>query len=184
MTTDYERHLIVSYLANAAARLRHRDRAADALAEWVMENEQGVAFASRRLRSRLDRANIDPDDKLSRSEWRVFQHALREERESAAQPKPDLTARRLQRLAETTGLDRTDVAILELLLRYHTQPVIESMIDDVTLGAVHRRRELVGFDPLMKGRRAVLVVARASLLILNADAQAVVFGERVQRRHL
>ena len=91
MTTDYERHLIVSYLANAAARLRHLDRAADALAEWVMENEQGVAFASRRLRSRLDRANIDPVDKLSRSEWRVFQRALREERESAARPKPDLT---------------------------------------------------------------------------------------------
>ena len=133
MTTDYERHLIVSYLANAAARLRHRDQAADALAEWVMENEQGTAFASRRLRSRLDRANIDPDDKLSRSEWRVFQQALREERAAAAQPKPDLTARRLQRLAETTGLDRTDVAILELLLRYHTQPVIESMIDDVML---------------------------------------------------
>ena len=133
MTTDYERHLIVSYLANAAVRLRHRDKAADALAEWVMENEQGVAFASRRLRSRLDRANIDPDDKLSRSEWRVFQKALREERAAGAPPKPDLTARRLQRLAETTGLDRTDVAILELLLRYHTQPVIESMIDDVML---------------------------------------------------
>ena len=133
MTTDYERHLIVSYLANAAARLHHRDRAASALAEWVMDREDGAGFASRRLRSRLDRANIDPDERLSGSDWRSFRRALRDECAATGQGQPDLTARRLQRLAETTGLNRTDVAILELLLRYHTQPIIESMIDEVLL---------------------------------------------------
>ena len=33
MTSAYERHLIVFYLANAAARLHHRDGEAAALAE-------------------------------------------------------------------------------------------------------------------------------------------------------
>ena len=133
MLPAYERHLIVSYLANAAARLHHRDRAASALAEWVIGGDDGVAFASRRLRSRLDRANIDPEENLSSSDWRAFRRALLDECAEAKQPKPDLTARRLRRLAETTGLNRTDTAILELLLRYQTQPIIESMIDEVLL---------------------------------------------------
>ena len=133
MTTDYERHLIVSYLANAATRLHHRDRAASALAEWVLDREEGPAFASRRLRYRLDRANIDPDERLSGSDWRAFRRALRDECAATKQGQTDLTARRLQRLAETTGLNRVDIGILELLLRYHTQPIIESMIDEVLL---------------------------------------------------
>ena len=133
MTTAYERHLIVSYLANAAVRLRHRDRAASALVEWVMDREGGPGFPSRRLCSRLDRANIDPDERLTGSNWRAFRRALRDECAAATQPQPDLAARRLQHLAETTDLNRTDVAILELLLRYQTQPIIESMIDEVLL---------------------------------------------------
>ena len=79
MLAAYERHLIVSYLANAAARLHHRDRAASALAEWVIGGDDGVAFASRRLRARLDRANIDPEENLSSSDWRAFRRALRDE---------------------------------------------------------------------------------------------------------
>ena len=133
MLPAYERHLIVSYVANAAARLHHRDRAASALAEWMIGSDDGAAFASRRLRSRLDRANIDPEESLSSSDWRSFRRALRDECAATTQPQPDLTARRLWRLAETTGLNRTDIAILELLLRYQTQPIVESMIDEVLL---------------------------------------------------
>ena len=70
---------------------------------------------------------------MSGSEWRLFQRALRDECAATTQPQPDLTARRLRRLAETTGLNRTDVAILELMLRYQTQPIIEAMIDEVLL---------------------------------------------------
>lgn len=40
----------------------------------------------------------------------------------------DRIARRLRRLGKMTGLTRIDVEILELLLRYQTQPVIEGMI--------------------------------------------------------
>ena len=106
MLPAYERHLIVSYLANAAARLHHRDRAASALAEWVIGGDDGVAFASRRLRSRLDRANIDPEENLSSSDWRAFRRALRDECAEATQPKPDLTARRLRRLSSAASPGR------------------------------------------------------------------------------
>ena len=46
----------------------------------------------------------------------------------------DRTARRLRSLAKTTGLTRTDVRILELMLRYQTRPVIESTVEDVPEG--------------------------------------------------
>ena len=63
--------------------------------------------------------------------WRALQAALREEYSAARKARPDPTGQRLRRLARATGLTRTDVDVLELVLRYQTQPVIESMIDDV-----------------------------------------------------
>ena len=47
MTTDHERHLIVSYLANAAARLHHRDREAEALAEWLADRDNRSLYESK-----------------------------------------------------------------------------------------------------------------------------------------
>ena len=71
------------------------------------------------------------DEGLSGGNWRSLQAALREEYSAARKARPDRTGQRLRRLAKTTGLTRTDVDVLELVLRYQTQPVIESMIDDV-----------------------------------------------------
>ena len=56
---------------------------------------------------------------------------MRDEYSVARKARPDRTAQRLRHLAKATGLTRTDVDLLELVLRYQTQPVIESMIDDV-----------------------------------------------------
>ncbi len=133
MPSAYERHLIFSYLANAAERLHHRHKATASLADWLINPNDHPEVASRSLLCRLERADIDPDDRISAHQLRELRQALRDERAATRQARPDMMARRLQRLAETTGLDRTDVAILELLLRYQTQPVIEAMVDDVFL---------------------------------------------------
>ena len=50
MLTAYERHLIVLYLANAAARLHHRGREAASLAEWVTDHDNRSAPLQRLLR--------------------------------------------------------------------------------------------------------------------------------------
>jgi len=71
------------------------------------------------------------DEGLSGSDWRSLQDALRAEYSAARKARPDRTGQRLRRLAKATGLSRTDVDLLELVLRYQAQPVIESMIDDV-----------------------------------------------------
>ena len=133
MPSAHERHLIFSYLANAAERLHHRHKATAALADWLIDPNDHPEVASRSFLSRLERADIDPDDGMSARQLHALRQVLRDECAATRHARPDLTARRLQRLAETTGLDRTDVSILELLLRYRTQPVIEAMIDDVFL---------------------------------------------------
>ena len=129
MLTAYERHLLACYLANAASGLHRRDREAAALAEWVADKENRVALVDARRRRRARRWNPDYD-KVSKEQFRSLRQALQDERSAGARRR-DRTGQRLLRLAQTTGLSRTDTAILELLLRYQTHPVFESMIDDV-----------------------------------------------------
>lgn len=56
---------------------------------------------------------------------------------------------RVRRLGRTLGLTRTDIDILELLLRYQTQPVIESMVDEVFGGGLRRPNALNLGGPAM-----------------------------------
>ena len=131
MLNAYEQRLMAFYLANAASALHHRDREASDLAEWIADRENRTAFGSRKRRSPLRAGKVGRDERMSGGKWRALQAALCEEYPVARKARPDRTAQRLRRLAKTTDLTRTDVDVLELVLRYQTQPVIESMIDDV-----------------------------------------------------
>lgn len=134
MLTAYEHRLFASYLANAASRLSHRDPEATALARWVTDRENLIARGRESRRSRRRRREIERDEELSAQRFLDLGDALREEY-SNRKARPDLTARRLRRLGHSTGLSRTDLAILEVLLRYWTRPVFESMIDDIFEGS-------------------------------------------------
>ena len=128
MLTAYERHLLACYLANTASGLRHRDREAAALAGWVVDKENRMALGGARRRAAR---RWDPDlDDNSREQFASLRKVVQEDR-SAGRPRRDRTGQRLLRLAQTTGLSRTDIAILELLVRHQTNPVFESAIDDV-----------------------------------------------------
>ena len=131
MLNAYEQRLMAFYLANAASALHHRDREASDLADWVADRENRVAFGGRKRPSLMRAGKRGRDEGLSGGRWRALGEALREEYSAARKARPDRTGQRLRRLARTTGLSRTDVDLLELVLRYQTQPVIESMIDDV-----------------------------------------------------
>ena len=142
MLTAYERRLIVLYLANAATRLHHRDREAAALAEWSVDRDNRSAYESKRLFSRLVRADIEPDEKISARQLRCLRQTLRDECAAMKRTKYDRTAQRLRCLGKATSLSPTDVDILELLLRYQTQPVIESIVDEVFVRTSRRTMPL------------------------------------------
>ena len=131
MLTPYERHLLACYLANAASGLHHRDREASALAEWVTDRENRLACGRRSKRSRLCGTELDPEEGMSAEKLRRLAEALRDECAATKKARSDRTAQRLRSLAPTAGLSRTDIDILELLLRYQSQPIIESMVDNV-----------------------------------------------------
>ena len=142
MPTTYERRLIVIFLANAAARLHHRDGEAAALAEWAVDRDNRSAYESKSLFSRLVQADIEHEERITARQLRNLRQALREECAAMKRTKFDRTALRLRCLGEATGLSPTDVDILELLLRYQTQPVIESMVDEVFVRSSRRTMPL------------------------------------------
>ena len=142
MPSPYERHLIVSYLANTAARLHHRDREAASLAEWMADSDNRSAYESKSLFNHLVRAGIEPEEGISARQLRCLRQALREALSAAKRTKYDRPAQRLRSLAQATGLSPTDVDILELLLRYQTQPVIESLVDEIFLRVGRRTMPL------------------------------------------
>ena len=170
MLTAYERHLLACYLANAAAGLRRRDREAAALAGWVADKENRIALAGVRRR-RARRWNPDCDE-ISKKQFRSLREALHNER-STAPPRRDRMGRRLLRLAHTTGLSRTDIAILELLVRYQTHPVFESMIEEVFVESSRWH------DLNIKGRALSLLLALSASTIarrLGNDAPLIRAG--------
>ncbi|MDE0239203.1 MAG: AAA family ATPase [bacterium] len=159
MLTAYEHRLLALYLANAASRLSHRDPEATALSMWVTDRENLIARGREDRRSRRRRREIDRNEELSARQFRELGDALREEC-SNRRVQPDRTARRLRRLANSTGLSRIDLAILEALLRYRTRPVFESMIDDI-------------FDHPLNGRLVFTLGGRTLPLLLGLSPNAV-----------
>ena len=139
MLSACERQLLFSYLSNAASRLHHGTPGAKSLAEWVSEN--------------LDLLDLDDggqgqedeenpfEKKLTARKWKRLRKALERKHSACEGAPPDRTAQRLRLLGREMNLAPEDVAILELLLRYRSQPALESLIDAVGDGL--RRHRLV-----------------------------------------
>lgn len=129
MLNNYERHLIVSYLSNAASHFRHYHTEAKELAQWVAENRDVLAIND--VTEELGERRLYHEKGLPEQDWRLFIKAIEETRSASRHVRGDRTALRLRRLGKEMHLTRTDVAVLESLLRYRTQPIIESLVDNV-----------------------------------------------------
>ena len=129
MLNAYEQRLAASYLSNASTRFHYRDPEATELADWLECRENHLVFPGRRRWRAGWRAHAD--ERLTARRWHSIQETLRSEQAALKNARPDRAAQRLRRLAKTIGLTRTDVDILELLLRNQSQPIIECMVSDV-----------------------------------------------------
>ena len=133
MLNAYQRRLLFSYLANSAGRLDRRDPAAAELVSWAVDNagvlELETAHEAPARRRR--RAATGDESGLKKRAWTDFGKSLGAKARATAKAKPDLTARRLRRLADIARISPTDTRILEVLLFYETNGVMESMVDEV-----------------------------------------------------
>ena len=126
MLNSHERHLVLHYFANMLGRLNRKRAQAANLVEWVADNAAPFATGERSVERIATAASKATD---SAANWRALQRVVDKARLAASDVTPDLMGRRLCRLADAIGLSSLDIDLLEVLLRYGTQPVIESLID-------------------------------------------------------
>lgn len=149
MTPPYEIRIAVHWLTNLIARIDPRSEEAGRLARWLFENaDREVVGESGRWRPletvahatgfREKHSQPWSHWKASSAEWKRLKAAFGKLRGQTGRIPPDRTARRLQLLAKATGMSREDGEILEVLLRYRTDPWLESLVDDLELS--DRRR--------------------------------------------
>ena len=126
MLNAYERRLVLSYLASMLGRLNRNRSEGNNLAEWLEENAPLLASDARRT-ERLKRTASTAT--VSVKNWHALRALVAKASVKAADAPPDQMHRRLRRLGEWLDLSSLDIALLEALLGYKTQPVIESLID-------------------------------------------------------
>ena len=144
MLSACERQLVFRYLRNAASRIHHTSPETEKLAEWVAENWD---LALTDNTEELEQYRPYKHEEMSAREWRDLRETLEGGHSACDGSPPDRTAARLQSLGRRLDLAADDVAILELLLRYRVQPVLESLID--LLGDHRRSRGLNVANPYL-----------------------------------
>ena len=135
MLSTYERKLITTYLANVATKINHRDPEAVGLIKWITDRDNRHLHGVKSIFPHTVSIARYLDDTPTKDQLSMVRQALQSECAALKTTENDLAAKRLQNLAQATCLSTTDVNILELLLRYSTQPVIERMIEDVFRGS-------------------------------------------------
>lgn len=135
MLSAYIRQLIFTYFDNIVRRVNRRQPQAASTVEWIAENIGLLELDADALDLPSD---LHSDSPPSERVWRRLRRAIAAERKVATGTSPDRAARRLVDLGGMIGLSRDDIAILEVVLRYETHPVVEDLIDDVFSGRRHR----------------------------------------------
>ena len=148
MLTTYEQRLALSFIANAFSHLHRGSPEAKELVDWVEENSDVLGFGSSVTDICRERtARTTSRGRLSKDQSRELRELLFEGGACGSRRvRTDRLASRLRSLAREMQLRRTDVAILEIMLRYRLNPVIESLIDAIFEGGRHFRGLLKIFN--------------------------------------
>ena len=136
MLTTYIRHLLLTYLGNV---VRSRSRwkcCAEEVVEWLADNGDLVGLDADALKLKTDR--FGSVESVPAHARKRLKRAIGAERKVLAGTAPDRAATRLRELGGMVGMEPEDLAILELLLRYQTHPVVEDFVDSAFSGG--RRR--------------------------------------------
>ena len=198
MLTAYEQHLVLSYLTNAVRRLHRRSPESKELFGWISENSELLPVGSslgelceEGARCRKSRGNP------SRDQWDALRGRLTTgEHGATRRVQADRLASRLRRLGREMQLSRTDVAILEIMLRYRSNPVVEDLLDSVFEGGRRHFRRLTRLFnvrgpalPCLLGMRGTTFLARfepdaplvkSGLIVVDEDGDVTVI-DRLHR---
>ena len=132
MLTTYQRRLTLSYAANVRRRLGRKHADATDFVEWLVDHADLLG-----LDAALD-AISSTEREPSVADWRRLARAIDDALALKRAARRDALARRLDQLANTVRLSPLDVAILEALLLYEMEPVVESLLDAAMSGRRYR----------------------------------------------
>ena len=143
MLTTYEQCLVLSWLTNAVRCLHRGSPESKELFDWVSENSELlpagcslVELCEEGARRRKSKGGPSKD------QWDALRDRLTTgEHGATRRVRADRLASRLRRLGREMQLSRTDVGILEIMLRYRSNPVVEDLLDSV-FEEGHRFRRL------------------------------------------
>ncbi len=130
MLTAYMRHRCLGYLVNLGARMRHRSRESRDMVTWVLNAADMLSLPDYANASNMLK-ELERNEAVSSNEWESLRETLATEYRASKRVRRDRTAKRVWALGRYMDLSRTDVSLLELLLSYETQPVVESMVDEI-----------------------------------------------------
>ena len=131
MLTAYVRHLVFAYLDNIVRRVDRRQPQAAELTGWVGDNAGLLELDEHELDIPQNlRSNSTPPGKW----WKQLCRIIAAKRQATKATAPDQVARRLVGLGKMIELSDQDVAILDVVLRYETCPVVEDLVDEVFTG--------------------------------------------------
>ena len=126
-------------------------------AEWVTDHAAVLGFD---IAPKANGYETTP----TMNEWRTLAVAIERARQPAHTPRRDPLARHLRRLGEAVGLTVLDVVILQALLLYETEPVVEDLLDRVFTGDRHRRLQALSLRndcvPCVLGESAATIRSR------------------------
>ena len=140
MLPTYVRHLIFAYLDNIVRKVDRRLPQAAELIDWIDDNAGLIELDEHELDiPQHSPSKATPPGKL----WKRLCRVIASQRQATKATVPDRMARRLAGLGKMIGLSDQDVAILDVVLRYETNSVVEDLIDEVfSSGALRMGRAM------------------------------------------
>ena len=128
MLKGYKRHLVLSYLSNIASKIRPYQNDAHRFFRSLIEIADELNVRLVVTNEALQRA-CDDDVRLSDADWTHVCNLIDNFREKPVSR--DTLAERIRELAKQMKFAKSDAAILELLLYYETDPIVEHLVDEM-----------------------------------------------------
>ena len=169
MLSAYTRRLCLGYLVNLTARFGHRSMEREDLVRWVLNAADYLALPGYTEHPKRSTGvpryfdNGGGQENFTEAEWDRLRETLLASYAASKRTRADRTGQRIRRLSRFMQLTPADVALLELLLHYDTQPIIESLVDEIPGSSAFSRHRSRFFSATNPGVAHVLGISMATL---------------------
>lgn len=162
MLKKYKRQVALRYLVNIAKRMRPHSDSTKQFLNIIDEIDSELGLRKLPLEdllSNIKRADSDEVDGI----WPDVFEILCDEEKRARRAKSDIVSERVEVLAERMHLSDAEVALLECLVYYETDPAIEFIVDELSGVTEASSRRRVVFSVFSNNLADMLGISKSKL---------------------